>query len=363
MRTAAPDLRGYRAILVDWLELQAIASPKGYASFSSLRSAAAEALDDDESELAIASEVDPDIDRTILEKSNDDLIERAIEDIEFRIERYGASYPFTFIERRRGTSGIRFSGLDDSRHSGFFYCVCLLISAIRHKQIILRAEERYLERQIGKLFQVCSCLAVAGYIDGDILSFGAPRATGDLFHPALKRVWERHGGYRAIETIPHGFDTRLQDGGIDIICWKHFEDGFASTLLMFVQVASGVGWKDKSIVADINQIKPWIETPCFQHALPALAIPMTLWCDLGETQPDEQGVGGRFYDGVRCHFAYREPQFGLIFDRGRIATLAPRGLKHALCQPEKVDRTALLPKVETWIGSMLAGLRAARTSE
>jgi hypothetical protein len=238
-----------------------------------------------------------------------------------------------------------------------------LISAIRHHQIILRPEERYLELKIGRLFQICSCLAVAGYLDGEIVSFGAPRATGDAFHPALRKVWERHGTYQAIEKIPHGFDSHLQDGGLDIICWKHFADRFASTLLLFVQVASGIHWKGKSIIPDIKQIDQWMAPPRFEHSVPALAIPMPLWCDLEEQLSHMHCAGSGFYDGVRCHFAYREPKYGVIFDRGRIACLAPGGLTRARLEPGRIDGACLLGDVEGWIDKMITGLQAARVSE
>jgi hypothetical protein len=363
MRIAPPDLRDYRAILVDWIELNALSNPSNYASFSILRFAAAEAIDEDETADAISSEEDDEIDRKILEKIPDDLIERAIEEIEFRIGCYGKDYPFSFEEGQKRVKGIKFTGTGGPKTGGFYYCFCLLISAVRHKQIIFRTGEKYLEYQIGVLFQICSCLAVAGYLDGEIVSFGAPRATGDGFYPALKKVWERHGNYRPIEKIPHGFDIRLQDGGLDIICWKHFGDRFASTLLVFVQVASGLNWKGKSIIPDIKQLDQWMESPRFEHSIPALAIPMPLWCDLEENRPNLHCRGTGFYDGVRCHFAYREPMFGLIFDRGRIATLAPRGLKRAESEPGRVDGASLLPEIEGWIRKVLEGLQAAQVGE
>ena len=187
----------------------------------------------------------------ISDRLGNDLDDRIVGELEFRQGMLGPAYPFELVGGRGAEPIVlkRRDGWDEPSEGKLFYTFCLLDSAIRDKVISIEkgvAEEAQLVRAIGKIFQICACLAVGGYLGLEVVSFGFPRATGDDFLPALQDVWRRYGSFDVRSTIPHGFDDKLKDGGVDIIAWRHFHDGYA-TALMFVQVASGLDWKDKAV--------------------------------------------------------------------------------------------------------------------
>ena len=96
---------------------------------------------------------------------------------------------------------------------------------------------------------------------------------------------------------------------------------------MFVQVASGLDWKDKEVAGDVKAIRQWFEGARFEHFLPAICIPFPLWFDLDEPPRDTSGNKQDFSRGVLSRFEFREAKFGVIFDRGRIARCCERVLK------------------------------------
>lgn len=364
MRVNAPDLDSRRARLADWLEVQALTSVSGQATVSSLRSQLRLISDDRTSARDFDLGSDDVGEPEVTERAADDLEERVAEELLFRAQTVGTAYPFEIITSDDGARQRlhRKASWNEATSGELVYIFCLLDSAIRDGMVSVEKAERALVQQIGNVFQICSCIAVGGYTNSEVVSFGFPRATGTAFLPALQQVWQRYGSYEILQSIPHGFDDKLKDGGVDIIAWRHFDDGHAATALMFVQVASGLDWKDKEVAADVRSIRQWFSGERFEHFLPAICIPFPLWFDLDEPPSDEMGNALPFSDGVVRRFAVREAKFGVIFDRGRIARSCALVLGAEGGPRAGIDGLDRLPEVAQWVNDVMAVLAEQRSA-
>ncbi len=362
MRILPPDQSSKRARFADWLELIALTSSNKQASIANLQAILRIEVDD----RTPVTELDPQAEELgepeITNRFSEDLEDRIVQELEFRQRLVGEAYPYEIVQGAGSRSVILrcTSNFLEAKSGKLFYTFCLLDSAIREKLILVPKNERHLVGQIGNIFQICSCLAVGGYLGVEVVSFGFPRAVGDSFLPALQSVWTRYGSFQVLTSIPHGFDDKLKDGGVDIIAWRHFPDRFAATILMFVQVASGLDWKDKEVTADVRSIKQWFNGVRFEHFLPAICIPFPLWFDLDEPTLSETGEPVDFYRGVQVRFMYREGKFGVIFDRGRIARSAAVGFASSGSEQSSIDGCLLVDDVIRWIGTVLSNLAEKR---
>ncbi len=297
----------------------------------------------------------------------DDLEERLSEELDLRIRNAGNAYPFELVTGSGGRSQLlKLRDTWNCAATGeLAYTFCLLDSCIRDGLINYPPSARSLVEAIGNIFQICSCVAVGGYTNAEVVSFGFPRANGSNFLTALRLAWSQYGSYSILGQIPHGFDDKLKDGGIDIIAWRHFPDRYAATFVMFVQVASGLDWKEKEVAGDVRTLKSWFSGPAIEHFLPAICIPFPLWFDLDEPARDADGNKTDFRKGVQTRFMYRERKFGIIFDRGRIAqswahALAEARTEPRLCRIDGIDRVS---EVEDWVTKVMSRLAEARANQ
>lgn len=365
LRLVAPDLNSRRVRLADWLELNALTSATQAVSVSLIRSLARRMGDGrtHASELDVSAEDggEPEI----TDRLSDDLEEKTAEELAFRAATIGPAYPFELITELGGRSQrlhLRKSWMTQETGE-LIYIFCLLDSGIRDGLIECPISARSLVNAIGNIFQICSCIAVGGYTNAEVVSFGFPRAKGDGFLPALQSAWSRYGSFRVKTKIEHGFDEKLKDGGVDIIAWRHFADRFAATFIMFVQVASGLDWKDKEVSGDVRALRKWFDGLSFDHFSPAICIPFPLWFDLDEPAEDAGGLKLAYSDGVKNRFAVREGKFGIIFDRGRIALSSAAALSAASTHtlPYPVDGIERIGEVGAWIDSVMSRLADVRT--
>lgn len=366
MRLNAPDINAHRSIFADWLELQALISDRRLASFSMLRTIIRRANDD----RIKAKVVDPDSDvdepePEVTERVTDDLEERVFEEIELRKIKVGTAYPFQVrpvADNSMANIVVLEDDWGDLCTGKLFYVFCLLNTAVREGLITLSEAEKSIETEIGKLFQVCSCLAVAGYIGPDVVSFGFPRPQGNAFLPALRAMCDRYGSYSVVDKIPYGWDVDAKDGGIDIIAWRHFPDGHAGTYMLFVQVASGKKWRDKSVGDDVRALKKWFNPGGFEHFLPAICIPFPLWQKQEEPPKNIDGTKISFSDGVKAAFENREGKFGVIFDRGRLSFSAGAAVADKVRLKNRVEGFDQVEKVEKWVEDVRAALATPRAA-
>src|SRR2546423_903736 len=140
-----------------------------------------------------------------------------------------------------------------------------------------------------------------GYLNGEVSSFGFPRATGDGFLPALRNAFGRFGMGEVRTEIPDGLPVSLKDGGIDIIAWRNHPDRMPGKIYLLGQCASGYGWQDKSVVEYIDQLHgTWFTTVPANFSIPAMFIPFTFHRDLTEDRT------GPFLTAVKNRFWYEE---------------------------------------------------------
>lgn len=131
---------------------------------------------------------------------------------------------------------------------------------------------------------------------------------------------------------------------------------------MFVQVASGLHWKEKAVSGDVRALRTWFEGPTFEHFVPAICIPFPLWFDMDEPAVNESGAKVAFAEGVRVRFVIREPKFGVIFDRGRIACAAAHALAADASGSLKseIDGIKRIGEVSDWVKSAMIELADVR---
>jgi hypothetical protein len=123
-----------------------------------------------------------------------------------------------------------------------------------------------------------------------------------------------------------------------------------------------MGWKDKSVVADVKGLRQWFKGTRFENFLPAICIPFPLWFDLDEPAKAEDGQPVAFGPGVVRRFEYREAKFGVIFDRGRIAQCAAMAANADDAVRSRIDGWDRVQEVRDWaetVRSLLAPARMA----
>ena len=365
MQVIPPDPNSRRARFADWLELRALTNANGEESLSALRSLLRRGTDDRASPNDYASDADDNGEQEVTDRAADDLNERVSEEIGLRIRTVGPAYPFELVEGGAfGTAQVlrRKESWQQTQSGELVYTFCLLDSALRDHLIDVPRSQQSIVTRIGYIFQICSCIAVGGYTGADVVSFGFPRATGDAFLPALRAAWRRYGSYTVRPDVPHGFDDKLKDGGVDIIAWRNFNDGHAATFLMFVQVASGLDWKDKPVADDVKAIKQWFVDERFEHFLPAICIPFPLWFDLDEPPKSAVGDSLPYAAGILRRFAVREAKFGVIFDRGRIALSSSAVLGSHPGSRANIDGVDRIGEVDEWVGEVMGEIAERRSA-
>ncbi|MCA3065211.1 MAG: hypothetical protein ING61_17360 [Rhodocyclaceae bacterium] len=260
---------------------------------------------------------DDDADEAILESGRQDFVGRVAAELEFRSRSAGASYPFSCELTRRGFL-LTFTSPKDQETGKVVYLFCLLVTAYRLHIARLDRTAVKLDPHIGELFQVCACLAMGGYLQGDVFWLGWPRPERDKFLVALRRALERFGFGGCPTEIPAGFSSRAKDAGIDIIGWKKQPDGKPSTTLIIGQCASG-SEDDKSVIPDMQKLSHWFNPRPFDKATAALFVPHPIYSD------NEQTHLLRTEDSYRQYYVLRDAAFGIIFDRVRVSAFSDNG--------------------------------------
>lgn len=350
-----PSPTDTRSVLADWLELQTLLDARGISTQASLLSVM-DILEDDAADPDLVdAETGEVLDEAILEGERQQFVDVTFEELHYRQQTLGESYPFVVnmmryrLERRADES---------TKHPGqVVYLFCLLSSAIRERKFQPQGALSQAERDIADAFQICACLAAGGYLNGDVSSFGFPRATGTNFLTALRQTFARFGfgAVRANDDIPDGLPTSLKDGGIDVIAWRDHPDGMPGKLYLIGQCASGRNWKDKSVLEYIRQLHgSWFTHRPAEHSTPAMFIPFPFHHDIDER-------AGPYLEAVKNSFSHEESRFGIIFDRLRITHFANACMAFTAPHRERVDGTDRFDQVAAWVQStcQTAGLAQA----
>ena len=357
MPLASPDINSSPSLLADWLELQALAGPNRRAQRSILDSIFRLTSEERFVRLKQDDETGTRDDGEIIESGLEEISLSVSDELTWRAEKLGAAYPFRL--ERRGTGDPRWEllgpdGTVTEEHS--IYIACLFIVSFRRSLLIPEdtIAEVFTHHHLGLIFQVCACLAVGGYISGDVVSFGWPRASGDAFLPALRNAWKRFGAYNIVDVAPDGAPNHLKDGGLDVIGWRNFSDGRPARLIVFGQAASGDNWSEKSAKEPSNAlVGSW-----FIGFRPAAWIPATImpfWAhedvDLVSTRSSESTISGRMQHHEQTH--------GIIFDRARVVSSAHHALTSASVDSTRIDGADRIGEISAWVNRVLSTLRFA----
>ncbi len=99
----------------------------------------------------------------------------------------------------------------------------------------------------GKYFEELGGTALSNYLSNDmypvsIKVFGFPRNDSTRFSKAVQELCDTIPGFTAIHK-----DLALsqQDGGLDVIAWKHFPDNLSGAVVFLCQCAMGENWQEK----------------------------------------------------------------------------------------------------------------------
>lgn len=166
-------------------------------------------------------------------------------------------------------------------------------------------------------------------------------------HKGLRQTFTRFGigTVRTNDDIPDGLPTSLKDGGIDVIAWRNHPDGMPGKLYLIGQCASGLQWREKSVVEYIRQLHgSWFTQRPAEYSTPAMFIPFPFHHDIDERP-------GSYLEAVKNRFWHEEPRFGMIFDRLRITHFANACMAFATPHRERVEGTERFDQVVAWVQS------------
>lgn len=344
-----------RSQLADWVELSALIASTGSIHSNDVRRLIEADSDGEDHGTEFDAETGEPLDREILDSASNDAIERLHEELEYRARVSGESYPFA-IEYSNGAASydgsFRLRCLivtPTPNNDHIFYILCLLESGVRDK-IIAVSDAETTHYRLGLLFQAASCIALGGYLRGRIVWFGFPRPEGNAFLPALKAVFEEFGSHTVLSRIPPGYPEDLKDAGIDIIAWLDFGDGRGARNLIFGQVASGYDWPTKTLLGFIPKFQSWFLPPAPAHASPAILIPFPIHHTMNEDGDD------LWERCAHVRMLYQASDFGVIFDRFRVARFAARACQLSQGERDQIDGFAELGTIEGWVATVLGEL-------
>ena len=272
-----PDSSTDHLQLADWLELVALLSDDLNGSSGDLESALGRA--------------------SVLDSEGADALERKVGDVfselELRAIAAGPGYPYSV------TGPVLQARSNWTDCSSYVFCLCLSYFGCKRPS----ASPHFPPR----LFEALCAEAARHWVGGQALRFGSPRLPTDLpgsFAKALdvlcQKLMREGGGFRKRPDTPHW----TKDYGLDVVAWRDWPDGLSGKLVLFGACASGQDWQDKTHdlilrnFYDLQMIEA-PESPVIRAFFVPHRVPPTRWRDTT--------VEG-----------------GIVFDRCRIASLAPK---------------------------------------
>lgn len=245
-------------LLADWVEFQALTS-----EFHAYRV----------NELIRLSDEDQDGENSNINEQdtvNEEVLQTALNELQFRINTLGFSYPFHFE-----ADGSELVLNESITSGGYVYLYCLFFSHVNREEVIIPNPPH--SNSDRDLLQICSTLAAAGSLQGNAVSFGFSRHDNSNFINALKNTWRKLGDGNVVDSIPVGAPVNVKDAGIDVIAWMSTPDNAAGKHYLLGQVASGRDWQEKTI---LGKMKPfhdmWFTRTPASTPTPAMFIPFCL---------------------------------------------------------------------------------------
>jgi hypothetical protein len=299
-----------RSELADWVELSSIVSASGSCGAAELRTLL-NREEEREDGVTVDEVTGDELDEETLDSAEDEIENAVVNELEFRSQVLGDSYPFELTSSRLSWT-LNYRGSDAPGRQT--YLACLLISCMRDR----RLKESPIRQRSGvdpaRLFQAIATDA-ANALLGQSISFGWPRPDGLPFQAALQQFVDQLGVGRPKAQPPLAASRAVKDEGIDVIAWRAFADDRPGKLLLFGQVASGGNWRGKPVSIELPRFLDWFNTRPAEHPVKAMFIPFPQHHDY------EPAPGVSWDDGVVDCCRLNEIDFGLIFDRLRLTEL------------------------------------------
>ncbi|MGH8531523.1 MAG: hypothetical protein ACREV1_02055 [Gammaproteobacteria bacterium] len=345
---SGPDLAAPRSHLADWLEICAVFSPHGagQANISSLYRKSG-----DEDHFFEPDEDGEILDAEIVNRDLEDNSDRIADEVGSRATALGDDYPF-LVSLRPFHLKLKCE-FEDLSLPSCVYLFLLLMSGAGDKVFVHSAEIDSLMRKGRTLFHACASVGVAGLLrNAETVWFGFPREDRSGFLQALQNLCERFGCGKAKERIPPGFPAKPKDDEIDIVGWRAYRGRRNGNLIVLCQAATGLNWKDKSILTQIDAFKEWFDIKPYAKATGAIAIPFPAYHEVCEYPEDG-------FD-VAMHNAIDRAQsrLGVLIDRGRIVE-AVQGINDEEAQSANIDAIEKLPELKQWVSDAIAAINAA----
>ena len=345
-----------RSGLADWVEIRALTSPRGFITSNEIYRLINSDSDGDDHGTEFDSVTGEALETEIIESKADGEIERLYKELQYRSDLCGQNYPFSVIgdEGEKSFAGafrvVSHFNEPSAGNKYTFYILGLLETGVRDK-IVSPKNIVTTHHHLGLLFQVASCLALGCYLRGDTVWFGFPRPDHTSFLPALTKAFARYGCHTIPSSVPPGFPTNLKDAGIDIIAWINFGDSRGASTIVCGQVASGNDWSTKTLLGFMAKFANWFTPPALAHLTPAILIPFPIHHSLEENKEkvwEDEANGKMLYDSS---------EFGVIFDRFRIAKFAAAAFDLPEEVKSKIDGFDQIEMVTAWIAEILSELQ------
>ena len=361
MSLLPPTKIGSRSQWADWLEISCIVSNFGVAKSADLKKAIDLQSDDDDHGV----ETDPvngePLEKEILEGSTGEILEKVHEELVYRKKLCGDAYPFELIYPEGGASFDGSFKIESKlgeitlNNRYIFYVLGLMETALRDNAIAVK-DVSVSNHRLGMLFQIASCLAVGGYLNGPTVWFGFPRPEKNAFLPALRAAMDRFGSHKVVAKTPPGYPAALKDGGIDIIAWLDFGDGRAAKTVILGQVASGYDWEGKTLNGFIPKFLNWFVPPAPAHIKPAILIPFPIHHHIEEDDNEA------WEDQARGWLLYNSSDFGVIFDRFRVARFAAKAIDLPEERKEVIDGWESIGNLTSWLSELIVELKEKKAA-
>lgn len=243
--------------LGDWLELSLLSSKDGVLSFPELQRQFGILQEEDDEDSDYRAE---------------ELTQKLNEIIQDRMVRVGEdSYPFVYSD-----DGNQLLLKEELKEPDVVYMFCLILSHTRVGDVLNGAFLPNITDAVRRLFQGCSTVAAAGYVEGNAIWFGFPRPDKTGFLEKLEKTYAILKDGKPIRNQLPGTSPSPKDEEIDIIAWKKRADVDVPAYYMLAQVASGNNWEGKSLKGQPIQTfhRNWFHPSPACEAQAAMFMPM-----------------------------------------------------------------------------------------
>ncbi|MDB6025275.1 MAG: hypothetical protein JWM68_1498 [Verrucomicrobiales bacterium] len=336
MLISAPPSQEHPAILADWLELQALASDNRNARVLSVSDVYDITQDTEEEDVGD------------FDAQSDDLVARVTAEIQRRIVALREAYPFQIND-----SGTILTWGPEATLGRTVYLFCLMICHVTHSALFENEDLTAEARDGRNLFQVCATIASAGLVHGPSYSFGWPRLDGTGFAEKLAQIYNAFGDGK-VRDKPLAAAPPAKDDGIDVISWRHQPDGLPSTFYVLGQVASGLNWREKTVLKDIERFHwAWFEIAPASPVSGAMFVPFCI--------TDTPAVGGDYdeQDFLVNRLQFIAKEFGLFIYRYRLPLLAHQAEALSQLGAYEVEGIREIGRVADWNDAFIGRLRGA----